>query len=116
MATFYTVICNNSGEVIESGLTLDEAAREVLMSNGQSFEIIYNEKERSYDLYSHKAGRNNWGEPLMFSYADTLKSARMEMFHKVIAEEWQGHPIVITDKIFALMKLQLAIDNMEATK
>lgn len=114
--TLYTVICHDSGAVLDTGLTLDEAAREVLTCDGQSFEIIFNAAERSYDLYSHKAGRNNWGIPLMFSHADTLKTARMEMFHKVIAAGWQGHPVVMTDRLCAAIRLQLSLDNSEDTK
>jgi hypothetical protein len=95
--TTYTVIDHRSGEE-ESGLTVDEAAHIVLTNDGQEYEIREDE-DGGFTLWSrHKAANQGWSQTCIFSIETDRAAAEADIFEKVVAAKWRGHPEVMTDE------------------
>lgn len=101
MSTF-TVINDNSGEVIATGLTAAEAAAEVLTDDGREFDIRAAEDGNGFELWTRQQVANKgWTKTVVYSVKDDRAAAEAEIFAKVIAADWPRHPTVMTDAQYA---------------
>ncbi len=109
-ATLYTVLdCNGEHQV--SGLTVAEAAREVMQYDGHQFEIRAAEDGNGFELWTSQFSRNSTGggrplvKSVIYSVADDRDAAEAEIYRKVIAHAdwWKGYS-VMTDEDYAARK------------
>ena len=95
--TTYTVICT-SGHVIATGLTVADAAAEVLTDDGREYEIRAAEDGNGYELWTRQQVANRgWTQTVVYSVEDGRTAAEAEIYAKVIAADWPRHPTVMTD-------------------
>ena len=107
--TTYTVIDDNSGEAIATGLTVAEAAAEVLTSDSQEFDIRAAEDGNGFELWTRQQVANKgWTQTVVYSVEDDRAAAEAEIFAKVIAADWPRHPTVMTDQQYAEMQAEMA--------
>jgi hypothetical protein len=93
----YTVI-TQEGENPRSGLTLAQAADEILSSDGRDWEIRFD--NGVWEIWSRQQVANiGWGKTTISSWADTREAAENELFLEVIENsyDWRGHDIAVTD-------------------
>ena len=110
-ATTYTVINENSGEAIATGLTAAEAAFEVLTDDSREFDIRAAEDGSGFDLWTRQQVANKgWTKTVVYSIEDDRDAAEAEIYAKVIAADWPRHPTVMTDTQYAEMQAELADD------
>jgi hypothetical protein len=110
--TTYTVINENSGEAIATGLTAADAAAEVLTDDSREFDIRAAEDGNGFDLWVRQQVANKgWTKTTIYSLEDDLDAAEADIFGKVINADWPHHPEVMTDTQFAEMQAQFAADE-----
>jgi len=104
METKYTVINNGSGEAIETGCTVAEAAGIILTDDGADWEIREAEykSEPIFELWTRKQVANRpWSKTVLFSLATDRDTAEAEIFQDVVAANWPRHPYAMTDAAYA---------------
>lgn len=102
ITTKYTVIDRNSGEKIDGGLTVAEAAHIVLTDDSQEYDIRPSEDGDGFDLWSRQQVANKgWTKTVIWSISADHDEAEAEIFAKVIAADWPRHPEVLTDEQYA---------------
>ena len=105
-ATSYTV--HRNGEVIAEGLSLSEAAIEILRFDGHDFEVRPLDGG-GYGLFVSRGSRNApgglgefvhaWrGDRLIMSLAATEADAWQELAEQIVLTAWPGHPEAVTDE------------------
>lgn len=103
MSTF--TIINWSDYSIQSGLTLDDAAHEVLSCDESQFEIR-EAKEGGYSLWSSNPSLNqDWVETKFFSREEDAEKAKEEIFTMVVDNpRFQAICEVLTDEMYDEIK------------
>ena len=95
MTTRYTVTDYN-GAVVASGLTLSDAAAEVLRTDGREWEVC--EDGEGFRLWSrHQVAGRRWERTVAFSLCEGRAEAEAEIFAEVIAAEWRGHYVATVE-------------------
>lgn len=92
MENLYTVIDNN-GDVLNAGLTLEEAAHEILIDDGRSYEIKKDANNDNWVLFTKRLNDRTSQETCIFSIEKDKKLARMDVFKRVVMEAeavWWG--------------------------
>lgn len=109
--TTYTIL-TGEGEMIETGLSLADAAHEVLTSDSRQYEIR-GDKDGGFTLWSRQQVANRpWAATAIWSVKADRATAEQEIFEKVVtAERWAGHCEAITDEAYAAMVASLAEDG-----
>lgn len=98
----YTVI-SEAGIVIRRHLTAVDAADEILMHDGHSYEIRRADDGQGFELWVSKFSRASplGGKPLVksqiFSLAEDEDTAQKEIAGLVITARWRGYPEAIKD-------------------
>lgn len=98
MTIFYTVT-SNEGEYPRSGLTLAQAADEILSSDSREWKIEFNDE--TWAIWSRQQVANiGWSKTHISSCAETLAEAEAEIFKEVIDKSWnwKGYDIAIEEK------------------
>jgi len=98
----YTVISQHG--VIDTGLSLRDAAHEVLSSDSREYDVRQ-DSDGSYTLWSRQQVANlGWSATRFFSCAASLEEAENEIFRAVIAwGRFSGHYEAIPDSDYANM-------------
>jgi hypothetical protein len=111
MSTTYTVYDPTDSSNHTSGLSAAEAADMLLSDDGQEWEVRPLEGEPGFVLWTRQqvAGRK-WTKCAMWSLADTLEAATAEILGKVLVAETRSGPEAMTDKAFARMQADVALD------
>lgn len=95
----YTILNAGNGNEPIRGLSLADAAQELLLSDGHDYEIRA-EPDGGFTLWLTQFSRNSTlgGKPMVrsrfFSTADTMADAEKELFGKVVRAEWRGYKAV----------------------
>lgn len=90
--TTYTVYNLNSDTEADTGLCLADAANAMMTYDGHEWDI--REEDGAYSLYTSQFSRNGpcGGRDLVrsvvFSYAADRATAEVEIFKRVISEDW----------------------------
>ena len=112
--TTYTAIDRNSGEMIETGLTVAEAAHIILTDDSREYEVRRSELGDSFALWSRQQVANRgWTQTRFYSLAGTADAAWAEIAQKVVdthnpyAPGSYG-PEIVTDDQYAEMLAQRA--------
>jgi transglutaminase-like putative cysteine protease len=115
-ATTYT-ITRSSGEVLDRGLTAEQAAIEIMSYDGHEFEIRP-EPDRGFRLWTSEYSRNSTlgGRPLtesvIFSLAANEADARAEIYAEVIAHaDWFKGQDAYTDEAYDAMLAEIEADD-----
>jgi len=96
MPILYTVT-NYDGDVVASGLTLSDAAAEVLRTDGREWEV--REDGEGFRLWSrHQVAGRRWEKTVAFSLCEGRAEAEAEIFAEVIAAEWPRHYVATTQQ------------------
>jgi hypothetical protein len=93
----YTVT-NSEGEYPRHGLTLAQAANEILSSDSRDWEIRFD--NGAWEIWSRQQVANiGWGKTTILSWADTEEEGDNEVVLEVIENsyDWRGHDIALTD-------------------
>lgn len=113
----YTVVNVSSGDVIAAGLTVDEAAQEILMYDGRDYELRRREDGDGFDLWTRQQVANRgWRMTRFFSLAETEDEAWAEIAAEVVethdAFSPGSHgPDIMTDEQYAEMLAQSEEDD-----
>ena len=94
----YTVT-TQEGEYPRRGLSLAEAANEILSSDSREWKIVGTEIGL-YRIWSRQQVANiGWSAIDIATWADSVAEAEAEMFQQVIDQSWgwRGHDIAVTD-------------------
>lgn len=115
--TTYTIL-SGEGEMIETGLSLRDAAHEVLTSDGREYEFRTGPDDDSgivTVLWSRQQVANRpWAATRFFSIKTDRAEAEEEIFAEVVSgERFAGHCEAITDEQYAEMLASLAEDDGE---
>jgi len=99
--TTYTII-NSDGEMLETGLTLRDAAAEVLRSDSREFEIREDD-DGSFVLWSRQqVASRPWAATRFFSNKTDREEAENQIFAEVVSHgRFAGHCEAITDEQYA---------------
>ena len=92
-ALTYTVT-TQEGEYPRHGLSLAQAADEILSSDSREWKILLN--DGVWEIWSRQQVANQgWSATVIYSVEDDREAAETEMFKKVIAQswDWRGHDI-----------------------
>lgn len=115
--TTYTIL-TGEGEMIDTGLSLADAAHEVLASDGRGYEVRELAPNRDgspsgFALWSMDRNRLHAWEETRFSSINTdLDAAKREIFGAIVsAERFRGHCEAVTDEAYAAMLASLAEDG-----
>ena len=115
----YTIL-TGEGYLVDSGLSLRDAAHEILTSDGRSYEIRRGMPRADsplgdFVLWSFERARlEMWQETKFFSLKKLRDQAEAEIFAAVVnAERFPGHNEAITDEQYAQMAEQGAEDTQE---
>lgn len=108
--TRYTVFDGNSCRVFGSGLTVTEAADEILSYDSRRWELRLNEDSAGWDLWS-KGLNDPWRRTALYSLEADYDTAWAEIAGKVIAAGWDRHPDVMTDEDYAAIMRQADEDE-----
>lgn len=116
--TRYTVIAP-SGDPIAHGLTLEQAAHEVLQGCHRDYEIrpAAGGRISGYDLWVIPFGGppcESW--PMIYSLLSDEAAARDEIWRRVIDAHWECAPEVMTDDVYAEMMAEFADDAPVVTR
>jgi len=96
MDTTYTVL-DPTGDIIASGLSLEDAARKILTYDSREFEIRPAPGGCS-ELWARDAARaGHWTRTVVFSLHQGELGER-GIFRSVVASDWPGHPFAVTDE------------------
>lgn len=111
--TTYTIL-SGEGEMIETGLSLRDAAHEVLTSDSREYEVR-EDKDGGFTLWSRQQVANRpWAATRFFSIKTDRAEAEAEIFAEVVSSErFAGHCEAITDEQYAEMLASLAEDDGE---
>jgi len=111
--TTYTIL-SGEGEMIETGLSLRDAAHEVLTSDSREYEVRRDD-DGGFTLWSRQQVANRpWAATRFFSVKIDRAEAEAEIFAEVIgSERFAGHCEAITDEQYADMLASLAEDDGE---
>ena len=109
--TTYTIL-SGEGEMIETGLSLRDAAAEVLTSDSREFEVR-EDKDGGFTLWARQQVANRpWTATKFFSIKTDREAAELEIFEAVVtSERFSGHSEAITDDQYAEMLANLADDG-----
>jgi hypothetical protein len=101
--TTYTIL-SGDGEMTATGLSLRDAAHEVLTSDGREYEVREDE-DGGFTLWSRQQAANRpWAATRFFSVKTGQDEAEAEIFAEVIgSERFAGHCEAITDEQYAEM-------------
>jgi hypothetical protein len=109
----YTVYNPNSDTEAESGLCLADAANKMMTYDGREWEI--REEGDAFNLYTSQFSRNSpcgGGEltrSVIYSYAANRDAAEIEIFERVISEDW-WHLECVTDAEYLAMHVEESED------
>ena len=109
----YTVYNLNSDTEADTGLCLADAANAMMTYDGHDWEI--REEQGAFNLYTSQFSRNSpcGGRDLVrsviSSYAADRATAEVEIFERVISEDWWGLECV-TDAEFAQWRAEESED------
>lgn len=106
--TTYTVISQH-GDVIATGLSLRDAADEVLSSDSREYDVRQ-DSDGTYTLWSRQQVANRgWTATRFFSVATDRGEAEDEIFRAVVIFGYlSGHHEVIPDAAYAATLAQLS--------
>ena len=107
--TTYTIL-SGEGEMIETGLSLRDAADEVLTSGSREYGIRPDTHGPGFELWvrPHVANRP-WAVTQFFSIEIDREAAELAIFEKVVTSgRFPGHNEAITDEEYADMQRQFA--------
>jgi len=106
--TTYTII-SGEGEMIATGLSLREAAHEILTSDGRSYEVREH-KGLGFALWSRQQVANRgWQATRFLSHKTDRTEAEHEIFSTIVASQrFPGHSEAITDEQYADIVAQSA--------
>ena len=108
-AETYTVTTHD-GDYPRRGLTLAQAADEILSSDGREWEIRLN-AYGGYRLWGRQQVANiGWEKLWQRSYAPDRATAEAEIFGEVIYAEWRGHDVAQLDRVYDAMLAEVADD------
>jgi hypothetical protein len=107
MTTTYTIL-TGEGEMIETGLSLRDAAAEVLTSDSREFEVRA-DKDGGFTLWTRQQVANRpWTATRFFSIKSDREAAEQEIFEAVVtSERFSGHNEAITDEQYRQMLADL---------
>lgn len=111
MTQLYTVVNENSGYVIASGLTAIEAMQKILINDLHDYEIRPAADGQGFELWTTVmggGGNHPLTKSVIYSIADDVATATQEIAEKVIAACWRGKPEAFTDEGYAFMMAKLA--------
>ncbi|HVI92335.1 MAG TPA: hypothetical protein VM659_28860 [Dongiaceae bacterium] len=121
MTQLYTVVNENSGYVIASGLTEVEAMQVILTHDGHSYEIRPvsdgSSWAPSWHLWTSQFSNNSTcgGRPLVKSVIYSLESnefaATQDIARQVIAAGWASKPEAFEDEEFKTDRVRLHYEN-----
>jgi hypothetical protein len=109
--TTYTIL-TGEGDMIETGLSLNDAAAHVLTSDSREFDIRA-DADGGFTLWTRQqvAGRP-WSKTTFFSILTGRAAAEEEIFAAVVrSSRFEGHNEAITDEQYADMQRQFAEDG-----
>jgi hypothetical protein len=100
--TTYTVT-SAEGENPRTGLSLHDAADEILSSDSREWKIERDEDGMWVIWSRQQVANRGWAKTITSSWEDTQEEAEAEMFAEVIQKSWQwrGHDIAVTDEEYA---------------
>ena len=108
-AETYTVT-TQSGDDVRRGLTLAQAADEVLSSDGRDWEIRL-EADGWYRLWGrHQVANIGWGSTRLISGATNRATAEAQIFGEVIYADWDRHDVAQLDRVYDAMLADVAED------
>lgn len=95
----YTIVCP-SGEALEHGLTLEEAAKELLWYDGHKYELRKDSRNAGWAIWrTNKLGEMS--ETIFYSACEDENAAWRELAERVVAqwggEGWRNEPEAMTD-------------------
>jgi hypothetical protein len=114
----YTVFHQDDAFAPQIGLTLEQAATELLTYDGHDFEIR-DGGNSGFELWHTQFSRNGTlgGRPMVQTVIWSIKSdraeAETEIFEKVIASGYWTPMEAMKDQAFEAMMAQIALENME---
>jgi hypothetical protein len=109
--TTYTIL-SGEGEMIDTGLSLRDAAHEVLTSDSRSYEVR-EDKDGGFTLWNRQQVANRgWEATRFFSIKTDRTEAEDEIFAAVVtSERFAGHCEAIADEQYAEMVAQFSEDG-----
>jgi hypothetical protein len=101
--TTYTIV-SPSGVVMETGISLRQAADAVLTSDGREY-AVHKDGRGGFTLWTrHEVANLRWTATRFFSLETDRSKAEDKIFGKVVsAERFPGHCEAITDAAYAEM-------------
>jgi hypothetical protein len=115
--TTYTTHRQNNNAL--SGLSVEDAAREILWADGQDFEI--RREEDCWRLWQRKECANvKWhAVSSIWSFEEAEDAAEADIFQQVVNRclkgRWDRYTDIMTDEAYDAMLAQLAADRSEDT-
>lgn len=111
MTITYTTL-SGEGEMIETGLSLSEAAHAVLTSDLREYDV--READGEFTIWSRQQVANRpWAATIFVSYEDGRDEAEADLFLQVVSiERMRGHCEAITDGQYREM-LQQQLDDLQ---
>jgi hypothetical protein len=112
--TTYTVI-DHDGYEIASGLTLEQAADEIMSSDSREWQLRKDAKFDGWAAWSRQQVANrDWTETVFYSSSTDEAAALAEISQKIVsAERMAGHYEAITDEQFSEMKAAALAEDDE---
>lgn len=100
--TTYTVT-DRSGECVRSGLSIADAANEILSSDSRDWDIRP-DSDGGFTLWSRQqVASRSWERTAVYSNAANSGDAEREIFQAVVDADWRGHDTAMTDQAYARM-------------
>lgn len=89
-------ILDHEGYLIAESLTVEEAADEIMTSDGREWEIR-EDKDGGFTAWTRQQVANRpWSATAVYSFAATRAEAEREICQKIVeSERWPGHPEAI---------------------
>ena len=111
MTATYTVIFGyGDTSTVRSGLTLADAARELLWENGAEYEIRADDHQGQPIEHALWCKRLNgrWLKSVLYSVSDDPDAAEAEIFAQVVTKpaDWWSGAEAVTDEEFAKMQAE----------
>ena len=111
--TTYTVYSPHDSRDAISGLSIDEAAREILTDDGQEFEIRQDDDGVFRLWYCQPVAGIRWSETVVRSFESDPAAAEADIYRQVIEADWEGEKIAVPDEQFAAMQAQIAAEGKD---
>lgn len=110
--TTYTVTDQNSGDVIDSGLSVIEAMDAILTDDGHEYEVRPAADGHGFELWTSLHSRNSTLggrliKSVVFSLADDREQATHEIAESVISRQWPRKPVAMTDEAHDTMMVEI---------